>query len=176
MEFINKLSETLLYFVPAVLVLGSLYLMIKKYLDNDYKLRLLDAKRNVSKEMIPVRLQAYERMVLFLERINPSILIMRTSEPSMTADRLHAALIATIRAEYEHNFTQQLYMSPKVWDAIKNAKEETIKLINLSAAAVPDASPAQHLSKAIFDLMVKTERIPTQHALEALKAEARQIF
>ncbi len=115
-------------------------------------------------------------MVLFLERIHPSNLVSRTIEPEMRAGNLHAALIATVRAEFEHNFTQQLYMSPKVWESIKLAKEETIQLINLAAAGVPADSSAQQLSKTIFDLLVKSERMSIQQALDAIKAEARQLF
>ena len=176
MDQVSRLSDTLLYFVPALLVLGAVYLMLKRYLDNDYKLRMIDLKKSSQKDVIPLRLQAYERMCLFLERITPGNLIMRTNKPGMNARDLHLELLSAIRTEFEHNFSQQVYMSSRVWEVVKNAKEETIKLINLAAASVPENSTGTQLSKAIFEIMLKTEKIPTQKALEIVKTEARQLF
>ncbi len=89
------------------------------------------------KTITPIKLQAYERIVLFLERISTESLIMRTVKPGMTAQQLHSALIANIRSEYEHNLSQQIYMSNEAWEMVKNAKGTVIRIINNIATKLP---------------------------------------
>src|SRR5437870_3397430 len=136
MDAISKLSETLLYFVPALLVLGAVFLVVKKFLDNEYKLRLLEAKRAVQKETVPLRLQAYERMCIFLERISPNSILVRTNKAGMSARELQSDLLVTIRTEFEHNLAQQIYISSKAWEVTKNAKEDMIRIVNSAAASL----------------------------------------
>ena len=176
MDSISKLTDTLLYFVPALLVLGAVYLMIKKFLDNEHRLRLLESKANIRKDIVPLRLQAYERMCLFLERISPGNLIIRVQKPGMSTRDLQLELLSAIRTEFEHNFSQQIYMSSKAWDVVKAAKEETVKIINLAASSAGEEATGSQLSKVIFEILIKNEKIPTQKALEFVKNEARQLF
>ena len=172
----EKLIDTLLYFVPALLVLGAVYMALKKFLDNEYKLRLLDMKHTSRKEILPLRFQAYERMCLFLERISPNSLIIRTHTPGMNSRQLHTELLLAIRTEFEHNLSQQVYISSKAWEMCKNAKEDTVKIINLAGSSLTDSSSGAELSKTIFEIMIKNEKIPTQKALEFIKNEARQLY
>lgn len=173
---LEKFTDTLLYFVPALLVLGGVYLTLKKYLDNDYRLRLLETRSKAQKDVLPLRFQAYERLCLFLERISPASLLPRSVKPGMTARDLHQELLLVIRTEIEHNLSQQVYVSSKAWDLVKAAKEETTKIINVSASGLgPDATATQ-LSRAVFDIIGKNGRNPTDHALEFLKKEVRQLF
>ena len=97
MDAVSKIIETLLYFVPALLVLGAMFLVVKKFLDNEHKLRLLDAKRAAQKETVPLRLQAYQRMCIFLERISPNSILARMNKSGMSARELQSDLLVTIR-------------------------------------------------------------------------------
>lgn len=172
----SSIIEVLMYFIPAAIVLLAVYMLIKKFLDNDYKLRLLEVKRLIQKDVIPLRLQAYERICLFLERISPNNLLVRVHKSGMSAKELQSDLIFTIRSEYEHNLSQQLYVSSSAWEIVKGAKEEVIKIINMAFIAVGDKASGIELSKAIFDSIVKNEKAPTRHALDFIKNEIRQIL
>ena len=165
----------LLYFVPALLVLGAMFLLIKKFLDRDYRLKLIEAKQLLQKDMLPLRLQAYERLVLFLERISPSSLLMRINRPNMNSMQLHSELLSTIRTEFEHNLSQQIYMSNQAWEQVKIAKEEIIKIVNTSSEKVGPNNTSINLSTEIFEEMLRKEAFPTQKAIDYLKNEVRQL-
>src|SRR5437773_1389152 len=107
----KNIGEVLLYFVPAALILGGMYLTLKKFLERDHQIRLMELKKGLQKESLPLKLQAIERMVLFLERISPDILLPRLHRGGITAGQLHSDLLSTIRSEFEHNLTQQVYLS-----------------------------------------------------------------
>ena len=107
----KSLTDILLYFIPAVLVLGGMFIVIKRFLDRDRVLRTIDMKKEMHHDSLPLRLQAIERLVLFLERISPDSILTRVHRGGITAGQLHSDLLATIRAEFEHNLSQQIYVS-----------------------------------------------------------------
>src|SRR5260221_6361155 len=170
------MTDVLLYFIPAVLVVGAMFLVIKKFLDRDRQLKIMEIKRIMQKEALPLKLQAIERMVLFMERISPDNLLPRTHRTGITSGQLHSDLLATIRSEYEHNITQQVYLTDQAWNAIKNSKEELIKIINLALEETGSQAAALHLSSKIFDIMIKNDHFPHQTAIEQLKKEARMLI
>ena len=128
------------------------------------------------KIILPLRLQAYERIILFLERISPNNMIMRLNKPEMSSVQLQSALIKTIREEFEYNLSQQLYISLKGWELVKNAKEETIKLINVASGKIPETASAGELVKIIFDLALEKDRLPVDVAIDEIKKEIQKIF
>src|SRR6186713_1948779 len=111
MEQFDKITDGMLYFVPAFLVMIVLFWMMKKNADRDHQLRVLDLRKSLQKETIQLRLQAYERLLLYLERISPNSILPRLHRSGMTAGQLQTELIVTIRTEFEHNYSQQLYVS-----------------------------------------------------------------
>jgi hypothetical protein len=158
------------------LVLTSVLVVIRYYLSltkrpQDSPVRLEDHKI-----ILPLRLQAYERIVLFLERISFNNLVVRVNRPEMNAWQLQSALIKTIREEFEYNLSQQLYISSKAWEMVNNAKEETIKMINVAAGNVPETASSAELVRIIFDTLIKTEKLPVRETLEMVKQEIRQVF
>jgi hypothetical protein len=175
MEISNQI-QFLFYTIPAIVVLAGCYFLIKKFLDNEQKIRLLEMKKEWQKDLLPLRMQAYERMVLFLERISPNNLLMRVHKPGFTAKEFQVELHSTIRHEFEHNITQQIYISSQAWIVAKGSKEEIIKLINTAASRVEPNSSAMDLSAAIFEIIIKNELKPAQNAIEFIKKEARTIF
>ena len=169
-------TDILLYFIPAALILGGMYLTIKKFIDRDRQLRMLELKKSMQKDSLPLKLQAIERMVFFLERISPDTLLPRIHRGGITAGQLHSDLLATIRSEFEHNLTQQVYLSNEVWGEVKRAKEELLKIINMAASETGQQATGVHLSSKIFDIMIKEENYPHLAAVEALKREARELI
>ncbi len=171
-DFIEIIKITL----PSVIMLAALYYIVGNFFRSGEQRQKLKAVRGNQKLITPVRLQAYERMVLFLERISPESLVMRANYPGQTCEQLHSELLQTIRAEYEHNLSQQLYVSSEGWNGVKNAKNYTVTLINNAAKDVEDKAPAIELSKKILDMTMQLEQAPSQKAIEDLKKEIQQIF
>lgn len=128
------------------------------------------------KHLFPLKLQAYERIVLFLERIEPSSLVMRSKTNDMSAQQLHSALLNNIRDEYEHNVAQQIYVSDNAWNLIKQAKEETIKIVNLAANSVDEGATGNELTRNIFEKMMVLPKSPSEIALDYVKAEIKSIL
>lgn len=125
---------------------------------------------------LPLRLQAYERMCLFLERIAPNNLLLRLVPSAMSALELQQILLHDIREEYNHNVAQQLYISSNAWEQIVNAMNETVAVINQAATEVPGEAPPADLAKKIFSHVIEKETQPSTHALKVLKEEIRQLF
>ncbi|MBO4599959.1 MAG: hypothetical protein J5641_04390 [Bacteroidales bacterium] len=154
------------------------YLLTKRYFDNQQKTQMLqmriDEHREAVKLLTPIRLQAYERMALFLERISPENLVLRCYQPGMDTKLLQGVLSKSIRDEWDHNLSQQVYISNEAWGRIRQAKDEMIGIINSAAITIPeDADPAR-LASAIF-ATAATAQLPTISALEFLKQEMREL-
>jgi hypothetical protein len=158
------------------LILASVLIAIQFYFSRTDKPQESPVRLEDHKIILPLRLQAYERIVLFLERIAPNNLILRVNRPEMNVIQLQSALIKAIREEFEYNLSQQLYISSKAWEMVNNAKEETIKMINMAAGQVPEAASSAELVRAIFDRMVNTDKLPVHVTLEMVKNEIRQTF
>lgn len=176
MNFPDGVTDALFFTAPALLVFFTSYFLIKKFLDNEQKLKYADLKHALKKDLLPMRFQAYERIVLFLERISPNNLLVRVYEPGMNVATFHRALLTTIRSEYEHNVTQQVYVTNQAWTTVKSGRDDLIKMINLALEKCKPDSPGAELSKNVFELMIQKNEFPVQHALEEIKNEAHQLF
>jgi hypothetical protein len=172
----DELLEIFKYVLPSVVVFAATYYLIKLFLDNEQKKRNADIKMVGYKIITPIRLQAYERLILLLERISPESLIMRIHKPEFSVLLLQAALITTIREEFEHNLSQQVYVSSQAWELVRSAKEDMIKLINTAATKLNDNATSMDLSQKIFELSLSQEKLLYRSALEFLKNEIRQVF
>lgn len=168
--------EILKYILPSTIVFLAVYFVLKKQQDTQLKREVVKGRQTIQNTVLPIRLQAYERMVLLLERITPQNLVMRSNNNIITSGQLHQELLSTIRSEYEHNITQQVYVSKSAWEAVKRAKEETIKIINISASKVNDNAKGIELSKMVLELSMKLDKLPTQLAIDYIKEEARSFF
>ena len=169
-DFIEILKITL----PSVIMLIAVYYIVGSFFRNNERRQKMKAVRGNQKLMTPIRLQAYERLILFLERISPESLVMRADYPATTCEQLHKALLQTIRAEFEHNLSQQLYVSIDAWNSVKNAKNYTITLINNAAKSLEDGAPSIELSKKILDMVMEFELPPAEKAIIELKKDIQQ--
>ncbi len=176
----NEILEILKYVLPSLVVFAATYYLIKQFLENDNRKRMLELKMNNQANnqrfITPIRLQAYERIILFMERISPNSLIIRVSTPNMNVMQMQTAMIKAIREEYEHNLSQQLYISRQSWDLVKTAKEELVKLINNAAASVDGNANCTELAKVIFEISAKVEKLPVEIALDFVKTEIQEQF
>jgi hypothetical protein len=172
----NEIIQPLLYVVPAVLVLVTAFYLIRKFLDNQHKLRLIEARLQTQKDLLPLKLQAYERLTLFLERIAPNNLLGRVYQPGMTVREFHLELLSVIKQEFEHNVTQQIYVSPQAWHAVRRAREDVVRLINTSAAGADPQGKGAELNKRIFESILSEEEQPTQKAIDYIKEEVNRYY
>jgi Fe2+ transport system protein B len=172
----EPIYNIILAVLPSIVVFLTAFYIIKRFIDNEQRKHLMDIRSQNIKTVTPVRLQAYERIALFLERIAPDSLIMRLHSPGMSARQLQGDLLKSIRAEFEHNVAQQIYMTPSAWKAIRSAKEETIKLINIASSQIPDDAKGMDLGQKILQLHSQLEQTPTDFALDFVKREIKTLF
>lgn len=191
-EYLQELSYTV---VPIVVFLLGAAFIYREYLNNkasllEKEITLLKASRDgksvstVSQNAVSgsqgsfdtLRIQAYERLVLYLERITPGSLIMRLHQAGMSSKLLRSDMSKTVREELEHNLSQQIYVSEKSWNMIVKAKEETINLINIAQENVGDKGTGMDMSRVIFEILDKVKKAPNEDALAQLTAEARHII
>lgn len=125
---------------------------------------------------MPLRLQAYERMALFLERVAPNNLILRVAPSATTAAELHQLLLREIREEFNHNLAQQIYIGSDTWEVIRNAKEEIVTLVNLSAQEVAADGSATDLARQIMKRVIEQETLAVSAALQVVKNEVQALF
>ncbi len=131
---------------------------------------------HITDEILPVRLQAYERIILLLERISPESMIMRISHSNYSARQLHKELLSNVSSEYEHNLAQQTYVSNEAWDMVKTSKNQVINFINGTASELkPDAS-GPTLGKLILERLTELKNPPSQVAIDYLKQEVKELF
>ena len=132
---------------------------------------------NKSYDSIPLRLQAYERLVLLTERIALPQLISRLNQPGISAAEMKLLLIESIKSEFEYNSTQQLYVSQLAWDAVRNLKEQEILLINQVSATLPANAGAADLNRKILDVyMAQTEGALNEAVTQTLNREAKKLM
>jgi len=170
------LRDVLLILIPALLVGATFYFLLKTYLKGEAERRANEYKTERQRLITPLRLQAYERIVLLLERITPSQLIMRNINLDMTALELQNALVSNIRQEFDHNLSQQLYISSNAWELVKNAREALISGINSAGSELKEDASATDLAQLIFEGELGSERSLINKALEYVKKEARENF
>jgi len=168
---INGFWEILKIVLPALIVFITAYFLFRDMLENDKRRREFEFRVLHAKEMTPVRLQAYERLTLFLERISPESMMIRHSPQDLTAGQYHQILLTTIRQEFEHNLSQQIYVSTILWETIRGAKEKLVTIINRSAEEVDPKGAGYELSKKIFSNYQDEDPSPVALALSNLKKE-----
>ncbi len=170
-----ELVEILAYLMPSIIVLFVAYFMFRKLLDQFQVIQGLDKNVKPLKEKPShINYQAYERLVLYLERINPTNMVLRTHKNGMSLKALQSDMVRGIREEYEHNLSQQIYVSDEIWKTIKQARQETINLVNLASNKVGPNGTAKDLGKLLLEMSTKVEKLPHDVAIHYLKEELRE--
>ena len=172
----EALTDILRITIPALIVFFTAYFLMRSMIRNDQDKRRQELIMQNSRTVTPIKLQAYERIVLFLERISLESLLLRVSTADMTAAQLHSALLSTIRSEFEHNLSQQIYMSQQAWEVARNARSNMIKIINSEAEKMPSDAPGIALSKKLLGKIMELEKEPTRVAIEYIKAEVGRMI
>lgn len=169
-------GEILKITLPALIVFLTAWILLRNMIRNDNEKRRQEVILQGNRTITPIRLQAYERIVLFLERISLESLLMRVSTPDMTVSQLQSALLTSIRSEFEHNLSQQIYMSPQAWEVVRNARSNTIKMINSEAERIKGDAPGIELSKLLLGRIMEMEHEPTHAAIDFIKGEVGRMI
>lgn len=162
--------------IPAGIVLYAMFLTVKTMLQKQNEAKIIEIKAKNKEIVLPIRLQAYERMSLFLERISPDQIIKRVQKSDMNVAELQYVLLNEIREEFNHNLSQQVYMSDEAWKIIKNSKEELIMLVNQSAKSLEPEAKSIELVKKIYEETLEKNIDSIEYGLSFLKNEIQQEF
>jgi hypothetical protein len=170
----TKIIEILAYTIPSLITGGVAYYLFNLYFKDQQNTRRWLLQKNAQKDALPLRLQAYERMTLFVERINLTKLLIRITPLSQDKNDYENLVIAQIEQEFEHNLTQQIYMSDECWTIIVTAKNATIQMIR-KAVMSDRVDSADKLREVLLnDLMEKQS--PSNAALAYIKNEVGQLW
>ncbi len=168
--------EILAYTIPSLVVLACAWLIMHKLFKNEEQKRLWELKKLAQKEISPVRLRAYERLTLLLERTQPEHLLMDLDLASMTVEALQQHLLRTIRMEFDHNMSQQIYVSDETWDKIMQARDQMATFVIAAANQMPKETNALEYAQMMMKAYRSNGATPHEAAMEALKEEVRQIL
>ncbi len=171
---VEKIFEVLLYAVPALITGMIAYYFFKEHTKNEDGRRRFLLHKDIQVNTLPIRLQAYERMALFLERITPSKLLIRVTPNSSNKEDYESLIIATIEQEFEHNLSQQIYMTDECWNIIAAAKNATIQLIR-KASLLEKTDTANKLREVVLTEMME-KRAPSDAALSYIKQEVSDMW
>jgi hypothetical protein len=171
---VEKIFEVLLYAVPALITGMIAYYFFKEHTKNEDGRRRFLLQKDMQVNTMPLRLQAYERMAIFLERITPSKLLIRVAPTSSNKEDYESLLIASIEQEFEHNLSQQIYVTDECWNIITAAKNATIQLIR-KASLLEKTETANKLREVVLTEMLE-KRAPSDAALSYIKQEVGDMW
>lgn len=163
--------EILKYSIPALIVFATVYYLFHNFLTQQYQLEALKLKQNMGKDLIPLKFQAYERLMMLCERMSVDNLAFRLSHPDMSTVELKNAMLIAIQQEYEHNVSQQVYVSDNLWKIIQLAKEQVQTVIsdvsgNTTTEIILNAK--NHFQELKMD--------PLTYAKNAIRSEAQLLM
>lgn len=175
--FLDTLLEILKYTLPSLIMLSITYMIVSKFLTEQTARKQLALFHETQNITIPLRLQAYERLALYIERISPRNLLNRVYQKEMNVAVYEAVLIQSIKAEFDHNLAQQIYVSRGVWETVRGVREQEINIINTMARRLSPDAPAKELHAILMDYVLTVDgEQPTQVALQIITDESRRIL
>ncbi len=168
-----SIIETIILILILILLLGLIWILTEF---SSMKKQLQDHKNN-DPETLRLRLQAYERITLLTERIALQNLLSRHTNAGLSCRQMQMTLIDSIKQEYEYNMSQQIYVSPEVWRAVNNLKEQNIYIINQLASTLPLQASGMDLNKHIIDYLINNSNASLHNiVLEAINYEAKKLM
>lgn len=168
----EKLIEGLAFALPALITGGVAFFMFSSFLQRDENEKKMEALINKKRESLPTKLQAYERLLLFCERINPAKLLLRVHPIGEDTDSYVHLLIANIEQEYEHNLVQQIYVHDNAWKAVVGSK---LAIINKIRSNAETSDNAKTLRENLLIEYAKVES-PTETAIAIIKQEVKRLI
>ena len=158
--------------IPSLVVFLAVYFTFRQYHQQQLRLQLLEGKKVKDRITLPMKLQAYERLILLCERIDFPDLMLRLKAPDTSARELEAALLIAVQQEFEHNLTQQLYITTELWEVLLAVKSKTMELISIARQGLTENASSEEYAKRLFELLSNETSLPAQIGRKAIKTEA----
>ncbi len=168
--------EILKYILPSLIVLLAAWLILSRMLKEERERRQFELRRRDREVTIPIRLRGYERLTLLLERITPEHILLNADLVNLSATELQQQMLQTVRLEFDHNVSQQVYVSDQVWAAVVIAKEEVLRFISTCRQQLPQDATALQYANLMIEAYTLNGETPNQAALKMLKEEARNLY
>ncbi|MGI4729868.1 MAG: hypothetical protein ACRYGB_14935 [Janthinobacterium lividum] len=172
----NYIFDIIRLTISGLLVVMAAFYIARPYLERNEKQQLIGLKQTFTKETLPLRLQAYERLLLLVDRINPANLLIRLNNPEYSAGEMHYLVLAEIKNEFQHNISQQLYVSNTSWEITKRVKNDTLLLMNSALTALPPEATGLEFCRLVLEQISKLETSPYEAAAILIREEAEQLF
>ena len=164
--------EILKMTIPALVVFLTVYFLMKQYLEKEYQIKVLEYRQKHSRTTVPMKLQAYERLSLFCERISIPNLLLRLRSENQNAGLLRFSMLIAIQQEFEHNITQQVYVSDQLWQIVKISRDDTLNIINGVAEQIDPKAPGTEYATLLLKYLDSQDFTSLDKALQAIKKEA----
>ena len=165
------MEETFKILLPSILTMLLLLVIIFLFFRQENKRRRHEARLKDGQEMLKLRLQAYERLILLLERLKPESLVLREQNHAMTSVQFQNHLLKITRHEYEHNLAMQLYIDNPTWEKVKAARDGLVKLINTTASNIKPDAPALELGRFLIENTGADLNLYFNDAIASIKKE-----
>lgn len=167
--------DILKFSISGIIIFFVGWFIIREYLAQEANKNNRETRKASMLHTLPLKLQAYERITLFLERINPANMLVRLHVAGLSAREMQNVILSDIRGEYQHNISQQIYVTDISWNVVRKMKEETIAMVHNAVSGLPDNAPAIELSKVILSHFANLqEDNPYEVALQIVKREVQQ--
>ena len=172
----ETLLEILKITIPGLIVFATAYYLLKNYLDNQLQIKVLDEKTKNKGQALQNRLQAYERLTLLCERLSIPNLLWRLNNLGSNTETMNATLLLAIQQEFEHNVTQQLYVSDKLWQIIAFARNEMVAVVSRAYDKLDKGSSIEQFKQTLMEELKLQKSDPLETAKQAIKIEAGLLF
>lgn len=170
------LTDIVILFAGIFLALMAVYYILKNDIQRFFNLKNIELNKESRAHLLPLRLQAHERLIIFTDRINPANLLVRLHQQGIGIGTLQAGILNEVRSEYQHNITQQLYVDSVTWNVVRKLKDDTIAMINNAVQGLPADANGIELSKAILQHMASIDENPYDLTIELIKKDIQKLF
>lgn len=177
--FMSLPTNQLIWSLVIAFTLGGAlaYLFWKQRREVKQALQNQDKAKAASTATQPLQLQAYERLILLVDRIALPNVISRANQPGLSVKDMQALLTTQIRQEFEYNVTQQIYVTPEAWEAVRNLKDQNILIINQVASFLPAEATGQDLSRSILEMLMQSPKASLHNVVaDVLSYEAKKLM
>ncbi|GGH07802.1 DUF7935 family protein [Pedobacter zeae] len=170
------LIDVAVLFAGIFAALTAVYYIVKSDIQRFFDLKNIELNKESRAHILPLRLQAHERLILFIDRINPANLFVRLHQQGISIAVLQAGILNEVRSEYQHNIIQQLYIDSVTWNVVRKLKDDTIAMINNAVQGLPADANGIDLSKTVLQHMASIEENPYDLTIELIKKDIHRLF
>jgi len=170
------LTDIVILFAGIFLALMAVYYILKNDIQRFFDLKNIELNKESRAHLLPLRLQAHERLIIFTDRINPANLLVRLHQQGIGIGTLQAGILNEVRSEYQHNITQQLYVDSVTWNVVRKLKDDTIAMINNAVQGLSADANGIELSRAILQHMASIDENPYDLTIELIKKDIQKLF